>query len=85
MALNKIGDKFSVTILGFPKWFLGVKVSKDDTGNITLDQSKAAIDLLQGFNMDSSNFIQVPFHPKIQLIPLDDSNQLQISCWSTHT
>ena len=49
--LLKIEAKFSITRLGFPKWFLGIKITKDDNGSIFLDQSKAILDVLKRFDM----------------------------------
>jgi len=74
-VVKKVEEKFSITLLGFPKWFLGIKVQKDDSGSIILDQSKAALDLLQRFKMESAKFIQVPFNPRTQLFPLGNGDQ----------
>ena len=72
--LKQIGDRLSISVLGFPKWFLGMRVSKDDSGRILLDQSRAISDILERFNLQSLNFIQVPLSPQTQLLPLDDSS-----------
>jgi hypothetical protein len=53
---------------------LGVRISKDDSGKIFLDQSRAVTDILKKFNMESINFIKEPLSPQTQLMPLDDSS-----------
>ena len=74
--LLKIEAKFSITRLGFPKWFLGIKLTKDDTGSIYLDQSKAILDILKRFGMESLSSTHFPFHDKTQLLPIESAQQL---------
>jgi hypothetical protein len=74
--LIQVEAKFSITRLGFPKWFLGIRITKDDTGSIFMDQSKAVLDLLNRFNMESANPTQFPIHDKIQLMPIKDPQHL---------
>jgi len=73
--LHQIEVQFSITLLGFPRWFLGIKITKDDTNSVFLDQSKAVMDILKRFRMESASVVQFPFPSKSQLMPLQDDDQ----------
>ena len=72
--MKQIEEHLSISILGFPKWFLGVRISKDDSGKKILDHSRAVTDILKKFDMEPVNFIKEPLSPQTQLMPLDDSS-----------
>ena len=68
--LKAISEKFSITNLGFPKWFLGIKITKTDNGNIILDQSRAVMDLLGKFNLSNCSVVSFPISAKTHLAKL---------------
>ena len=71
-VINSVREKFTITPLGFPKWFLGIRISKDNSGVLLLDQSKAVMELLKRFDFNSLSPIQVPMSSKTHLQKIED-------------
>jgi len=63
---------FNIARMGFPKWFLGIRISKDGASTIFLDQSRAVMDLLKKPEFQGLSPNQVPMSAKTQLLRLQE-------------
>ena len=63
-----LSERFDMTYLGDPKYFLGMKIDQDlSASTISISQSKFAKDILEKYGMDNINSVKTPQESGLKL------------------
>jgi hypothetical protein len=60
---KRLNEKFQILDLGKTKQLLGMEVTQENDGSITLSQRKYTMDILKRFGMDDCSTVTTPTPP----------------------